>query len=682
VGIFARMSVRSNALENPHTPIGDGIRTWYDVFGSGGPTNAGTRVNEASALTLAAVYAATQTISADIGSMPIKVYQHGSGDTRAEVRTHPLWDVLRNAPNPEMSAIAYREAGTGHQLLHGNKYSEIIRNGRGQVAELWAIAPGRVEPRRVEGVLHYLVDGANLVPADRILNVPGLGSDGIIGWSVLQNARESLGLSLATDEYGARFFSNGSRPAGILTTPENLSKEAAKKLKARWQAAQGGGSNAHRVAVLEDGVTWQQIGLSAEDSQFLDTRQFQVREVARFFNIAPHLIGDMSDATFSNIEEQSIDHMRRTLNPWLVRDEQAMNRQLLTSAERADGLFVEYVREGILRGDVAKRGDWYMTRMQTGSMTPNEIRAKENQNPLPGGDEAWMPVNMIPVSVAAEMSTEQRLALIAAEHGVGLNGGMMVRPEYADDEHRRLVERAQTYERRDHTQRMGLRSSFAPLFLDTSNRMVRGELRNVRRANERMDAGAFAAWLDDYYFNDHPTFMRSLWSPVFRSYGEAVASAAADEIGGEAPDVSEFVEMHTETFTARYSASSRMQLKGIVRESEEVRADVETRLTEWDEGNGKLTRAEQYAQSEPVQIGNGIAKLVFSLAGFAAIWRTVGDSCPYCVGLNGKTASGAESFINEGQEFQPDGADAPLVPKRNVGYPPAHKGCNCTVTHQ
>jgi len=668
VGLYETMERRFDALENPNVPLSDGITTWLDVFGGGGQTAAGVRVNQAKALNLSAVWAATNVIASAVGSLPLKLYQKNASGVIGEVRQHPLWGVLHDAPNPEMTAIAYREAGTGHQLLRGNKYAEIIRDGRGRVVELWLIPPTAVEPRRDrDGTLFYLVTGGDVeesVPADRMLNVPAMGGDGIVGWSVLQHARESFALGLATEEYGSRFFSNGSRPAGILSHPESLSVDAGKRLKAQWDAAQGGNANSHRVAVLEEGVEWQQIGLSAEDSQMLDTREFQVREVARWFRIAPHKIGDLSDASFSNIEEQNIDFMQDTLDPWLVRDEQAMTTRLLTDAERADGMYVEYVRAGRLRGDVEKRGAFYMTRMQTGSITPNEIRAKENDNPIAGGDRTFIQVNMIPLDAVDDLTVAERAELILAEQGVAV-----AKPEQRDDR----------TEKRSHTQRIGLRASFAPLFSDAAARMVRGEIRNVRRAWAR-DSSQFSAWLDDFYFGEHPEFVRSQFGALFVSYGDAVASAAAAEIDRAAPDVREFSEMYTQSFSDRYSASSRGQLQQIVRESDDIGSAIDLRLAEWDEGAGESKpRAARYAASEPVQLGDGIAKLVFSLAGFAAVWRALGDTCPYCRALNGKRVGGSGAFLSEGEEFQPEGADTPLKPKRNVGHPPAHRGCDCTV---
>lgn len=642
------------SLEDPNVPLGNA--TLLEVLG-GRKTATGRNVNAATAITNSAVYAAVNVIASAVGSLPLKVWR-GDGTTKTEARDHPLWTTLHDRPNPEMTASSYREAEQGHMLTRGTGFSEIVRSGGGDV-ELWPINPDKMKPVRVSGTLAWEFDSKTIIPNERILHVPGLGSDGITGWSVVSLARESIGLGLATEEYGARFFGNNSIPTGLLSHPETLSDGAAKRLKASWEATQGGLSNSHRVAVLEEGVEWKAMGLSAEDSQFLQTRQFQVREIARWFNVQPHKIGDLDDATFGNIEEQSIEFVTDTLMPWLTRWEQAMNAKLLTDQERASGLFVQFVVNGLLRGDVEKRGAWYNTRFQTGSITPNQIRRLENENPIEGGDVAYIGVNMIPLTEAANLSVDERSRLMLAEQGA------------SDTQPYQPEARKQT---RDHTQRVGLRDAFRSVFRSASDRMVRGEIRNVKRQHEKLSDTDFRSWLDDYYFNEHPEFMRGIYLPAFESFGKAVSSAAAAEIDGTPPDVDDFVGLYTDSFTARYSASSRGQLLQLEAE------DVELRLAEWDEGReDKAPRAEAVTSGELITLGEAVAKLVFTTAGFRVVWRLVGDSCPYCRGLSGRTVGGGENFLSQGDSFEPDDADVPLVPKRNVGHPPAHRGCNCTV---
>ncbi len=669
MGLLDKLERRDD-LENPSVSLVDAL-TGSGLFKSvSGPT-----VNEITALKYGVVWAAINAIAGDIGAMPFKLYQRQDDGGRGEVREHPLWDVLQVQANDEqVTAGSFREAQQGHLLLRGNSYSEIEFDGRGRTVGLWPISPDRVTVKRGAPGIVYIVkldSGQVAVPAANMLHVGGVGGDGVTGWSVIKFAREAIGLGMAMEEYSARFIANNSQPGGILSMENTLSTEAAKRLKVSWESAQGGLSNAHRVAVLEEGLKWQQMGLSAEDAQLIESREFQVRDVVRYFRIPPHKVGDLSDATFGNISEQSLEYVGDTLQPWADRWERNANVKLLTKRERAKGLFVKFNFKSLLRADPEKEAAEHTARFNTGSRTPNEIRALNEENPIEGGDRAYIQLNMIPLDAVGSMSVAERTQLLLAEQGVES------KPEI---EQRSVEKRAHG----SPANRLRLRSLFKPLLTDAAERMVGGDLRNLRRQSKLLadDPAGFASWLDDYYRNAQPEFGLRVMGPVFTAYAEAVGDAAAQEIELDAPptDVRAFADQYTETFADRYAVSSRAQLQGLVEESGELAPEaVETRLSAWEVGAGDTSpRHERVGLREVVQLNEAVAKAVFVAGGFLTIrWHLNGDSCPYCRRLDGKVVGVSENFIGAGESFAGVDTDVPLIPRRSVGHAPAHRGCDC-----
>jgi len=407
MGMLARLwgAEKRGSLENPNISLLEAFTDDASV--------SGRHVTKKTALSEPSVFAAVNAISSTLATLPLKVYRRSADGSRSEARDHPLWRVLNESASELMTAAAFREALMGHVLLGGNGYAYVVRNGAGRTVELLILRPDQVA--RQGSVYRVRVSGGSeVVPADSILHIAGLGENGVDGWSVVRFARESIGLSLSLQEYGSRFFSNDSRPSGVLTTPETLSLEAAQRLKAGWERAHSKLSQAHRVAVLEEGVKWQQTGATAEDSQFLESRHFQVAEVARWFNIPVSKLRDMDRATYSNVTQQSIEFVQDTLRPWLVRWEQAINARLLGRTEREAGLYVEHSVQALLRGDVQQRGEFYRQLYNVGAITPNEIRAREGLNKIAGGDRAFVGLNMVPLDQAATLPIRERSRLISA----------------------------------------------------------------------------------------------------------------------------------------------------------------------------------------------------------------------------------------------------------------------------
>ena len=365
--------------------------TWLFNSLTGGATPSGISVNATSALTYSAVYAAVRLISESVASLPLHTYERLPDGKRRD-REHAVAKLLAIAPNRRMTSFTFRETIMGHVLTWGNGYAEIVRDGAGNPMELLPITPDRVRVEQdSDGTVRYIVDENITLMADDMFHIAGLGFDGLIGYSPITLAKNSIGLGLAAERFGSSFFSNSARPAGVLSHPNRLSQEAAGRLRETWQQTYAGSSNVGKPAILEEGMAWQNIGVSNNDAEFLATRKFQVTEVARWYGVPPHKIGDLDKATFSNIEHQAIEYVTYTLRPWLVRFETEVSRKLFRNDEP---LFSEFQVDGLLRGDTKTRYDSYKIAKETGWLSVNEIRALENLNPVDGGDAFTQPMNM------------------------------------------------------------------------------------------------------------------------------------------------------------------------------------------------------------------------------------------------------------------------------------------------
>jgi len=374
-----------------------------------GTSGSGKSVTAQTAIQLSTVYACVRVISETVASLPLGVYE-ATDDGNLKAGDHPLYHLLHDEPNAEMTSFVFREVMLAHLLLYGNSYSQIIRSGKNTVVGLYPLLPDHMDvDRDSKGNLTYTYttsDGKTVVikPQD-ILHIPGLGFDGIIGYSPIALEKNAIGLGIASEEYGSKFFSNGARPSGILTHPNTVKNP--KAVRESWNSAYGGSSNSNRVAILEEGMTFTPLSIPNNEAQFLETRKFQVDEICRIFRVPPHLAGNLEHATFSNIEHQSIDFAVHTIRPWLVRIEQSMNRALFTDQEKGR-FYVQFNIDGLMRGDYKSRMEGYAIARQNGWMSANDIRALENQNPIPkdeGGDAYLVNGNMIPITTAMKAQT-------------------------------------------------------------------------------------------------------------------------------------------------------------------------------------------------------------------------------------------------------------------------------------
>ena len=386
------------------------------AFFLGGSTS-GKSVTERSAMQMTAVYSCVRILAEAIAGLPLHLYRYTPDGSKVKAVDHPLYLLLHDEPNPEMSSFVFRETLMTHLLLWGNAYAQIIRNGKGEIVALYPLMPNRMSvDRDKHGQLYYTYTRASdeaptmngmtvLLPPSDVLHIPGLGFDGLVGYSPIAMAKNAIGLAIATEEYGAKFFANGAAPSGVLEHPGTIKDPS--RVREAWMSQFGGSANSGKVAVLEEGMKYTPISISPEQAQFLETRKFQINEIARIFRIPPHMVGDLEKSSFSNIEQQSLEFVKYTLDPWVIRWEQSIQRSLLSKDEKAM-YFVKFNLEGLLRGDYQSRMNGYAIGRQNGWMSANDIRELENLDRIPaeaGGDLYLVNGNMLPMQHAGAFAS-------------------------------------------------------------------------------------------------------------------------------------------------------------------------------------------------------------------------------------------------------------------------------------
>lgn len=673
MSIIGGILERRQSLEDKTTVLSGAaiLEAW-----TGPRTATGKRISEEGALRIGTVYACVRVLAESIASLPWKVYAR-SGDGKREAPDHPLYPLLHDAPNPWMTSFSLRETLMGHVLLWGNAFAEIMRDGSGGVAGLFPLRPDHMKRPVVSaagGLLYTyrLPDGSErTLPQTNILHIRGLSCDGIWGYSPIALQREALGLASTAEEFQGRFFANAAQPSGILTTEGTITPEGADRLKQEWQAKNAGLDNAHRVAVLEQGLKWQQIGMPLQDAQFLELRKYQRSEIAGWFLVPPHKIGDLERATFTNIEQQSISFVVDTLRAWLVRIEQQANRDLLTETERRQ-FFTEFSVDALLRGDSAARGAFYQSLFQVGALSPNQALAFENMNPVPGGDERFVPMNMVPLSMAQALAEKQAAP----------NPAPAAPKAPVDDEQNALDADLETRSVRG---RLRLRETFRPLFKHLGEQLVDAEAAAIRkdgldRLNQRT-ADSFLAWLESYHADDLGPLAEKLSLPLLHAYAAAVTREIAAELGvpNLEPDAA-YAELVARGFAETYTAKSRATLRRTIREAERVGIDPAVALRKavdhWLD-----TRPGAIADGESVRAGESFAVSAYRQANVGKLrWTATGrKNCPYCARLVGRVVNAGDHFLDKGGQIDVPGQKYPLRTKRGIKGPPLHRTCNCVL---
>jgi len=621
-------------------------------------TATGISVSERKALTYIPVLACARVLAEDVASLPLITYQRLQPRGKERATAHPLYDLLHTQPNPEQDSFMFRSMLQMHAATWGGGYAEIVTENGWPIA-LWPIPPWRMEARRTpEGQLFYHVSSPSIdevgqrqgvdLWASQVFRVFWLTLDGVTPISPVGLAREAIGLGLATQEYGSRFFANDARPGFILEHPGTLSDTAYKRVRGTFEGRHQGLSRSHRVALLEEGMKVHEVGIPPEDAQFLETRKYQRTEVAGLYRMPPHKIGDLERATFTNIEQQALEYVVDCLRPWLVRWEQAILTQLIPREQRS-AVFAEFLVDGLLRGDTVSRYQAYAIGRQWGWFSANDILEMENRNPIDGGDEYVVPLNMVPA-------------------------GSTPRPAPVGQREERSV-----------VGRRRLAGAYYRIFALATERLIRrekGEVLKLAEAQLRSRNGtSFAAGLAEFYVK-HENFVRREMGPVLLSYAEAVHAEASGDVRADQALPSElevFMAAYIASFTSRWIESSQGQILSVtgiaLAQAGDPVASLADRFTEW-----QATRPDKTAAWETVRAGNAVAKETYRLEGIEKlVWSASATACPYCTELDGKTCEITKNFISAGTDFQPDGADRPMTTTVDLGHPPLHAGCECSV---
>lgn len=648
---------------------------WVYRWIGGSLSDAGVVVNETVAMNTLLVVSCVRIISETIASLPLPVYERLRPRGRERARQHSLYPVLNRQVNPRMTPFTYFERVGAHLSLWGNHYS-VIERRRGDVIALWPVHPRYVEPYLDERrELRYRIhtNPPQDLPASAVLHIPGLAMDGLKGLSPLSMMRQAIGITVAAETYGAKFFGNDARPDIILRHPAHLTDVAKENIKRSWLEDHGGGKRG--IAVLEEGMDVSVVGMPPGDAQFLETRKFQVQELARYFRIPPHMLADVERSTSwgSGIEHQSLGFVIYTMRPWLIRIEQEINRKLIPEYEW-DQYYVEFLIDGLLRGDIQSRTQAYATARQWGWMSANDIRELENMNPIEGGDVYLQPLNMIPAGQPPEA------APAAGQRAVG------------------PIEARTGRAQRSVTARRRLANAHRTIYRDVLARIVRIERDEVRAAVRRYlrrrGADAFAAWVREYYYERLPGRVVEYMLPPVRTLMEAIAAEVVDEIGGEdqpAEQIDQFAREYVDVLALRHCGDSRSRLLAILNawgeraagaaeqrqdaeELDELAALIDAEIDSWDD------RVERDAEDEAHRTANAAAKLVYGLLGIMLYrWVATGDDpCEYCQAFDGRTVSGDRPFLAAGTSLVLPGL-APFLSQTSIGHPPLHPGCQCII---
>lgn len=382
------------------------------MFGNG-RTRAGTNVTADSALRVAAVYSCVRVLSETLAALPLGLYQKQER-FRLAATDHPLNQILSILPNSEITSFDLRVQMLANLLLQGNAYSQVLRDRAGRVAELWPLMSERCHLDRTKaGKLVLVVEGEpHSWDMNKVWRVNGLTTNGIEGLTPIGLMRETVGAAMAMEHYSSAIYGNGAKPGGVLTMDGKLSKEGQQRLIDSWNQTHGGADNANKVAVLQEGMKWQQISMSAEDAQFIESRKYNRSEIAGIFGVPNHMIGDLENATFSNIEHQSLQFVIYALMPWIARIEQSMIRDLLLPSERAT-FYPKFNVKGLLRGDTTARATFYRELFNVGALSPNMILALEDENPVDFGDNHFINSANITLKAAENGQQEQNSELVS-----------------------------------------------------------------------------------------------------------------------------------------------------------------------------------------------------------------------------------------------------------------------------
>ncbi|OPY74927.1 MAG: Phage portal protein [Syntrophorhabdus sp. PtaU1.Bin153] len=553
--------------------------SWYQpggfFYGGLGPqTKSGTAISEYNAMQLAVVWCCIKILSEDSASLPLHLYQRLPGGGKVKAVDHPLYRLLHDSPNPEMTAFTFREAMKAHILAWGNGYAEKVygkgKIGRDVIEQLWPITPNRVTVKRNKGekkdipireiYYHVSMGGTGLPDVEltrrQVLHVPGLSFNGLVGYSVIAAHREAIGFGKALEEYGELYFGNGIHPSFVISMAGTLKDPAA--FRAATNEVYGGLGKSHRVMLLEEAMKVEKLGIPNDEAQFLETRKYTNIDIgSRIYRLPPQMYGEYDKAsTYASAEQFSLDYVVKTLRPWLVRLEQSFNMCLLSPDERQE-YFYEHLIDGLMRGDAAARSEYYTKMFAIGGITVNEINELENRNPIgPDGDKRFVPLNMIPLEDAGKaqepLPAKQKNSLIY---------------------------------------RQRLENAYRRIFVDATERVIRKEVKAIRRLAEKHANNWIAAAFAEFY-REMPEYIQKQIMPACLSYSEAFLGMEEELNGLKFDDFRAKLDVFVRDFAAKYADGLAERNLGELQSS----ADINKTLSDWEEERAYMLANEQISE--------------------------------------------------------------------------------------
>lgn len=643
---------------------------WY--YPVGATTESGVRISEESALKYLTVMACVSLIAGDVAKLPLNLYRKRSDGGKDTVTDHVLYDLLHNAPNPETTSFNWRETLQSHALLWGNLYAFIERDKTNKIKALWQLPdPGAIKVERTKQGLIYKYKNADGDEVTRtrneIFHIPGYGFNGLIGLSNIQVARETIGLGLAAEKFGSSYFGKGTHPAGIYEMDGMLGDNKAEFLQNLREGVAGLG-NAHSIMVAEGGAKYKPLTVPLNDAQFLETRQFQKTEICGMYHVPPHKVAIHGDnSNYNNLEQENASYVDSCLMAWLKRWETNISLQLLTEAERRQGLFFEFVVQGLLRGDSQARSEYYNKMFQIGGMSANDIRSKENLNPVSGGDQNFVMMNMVPLDQAGELFT---MPNNEPEPEKEENSKDVLKDFFSEKRATRASE-AKSIQIRDRIQKQ-----YAPLIFDAAQNIVNRESKAIKTKTTQLSrAGqSMESFLDEFY-KEFPEYINRKMGPVLRSYIEAIINSTSQMIDIDSPDLDNDIKDYIDSYAKRHVSSSKGQMSALIEHGFD---EMDTRADEWQE-----RRPEKIKDDEGVRASNFAFQAVAFGAGYSTVLRNRGSStCPFCKSLANKSVrKGGKPLVRDGEELQGKGTDQPpMLIRGNKYHPPIHQKCDCYLS--
>jgi HK97 family phage portal protein len=687
-GIFTRLARALYGRSWKPQTIDEMDRAMDRSLGYGGASNAGVAVGEDDALTYSAWFSGVQQISQTVASMPLVLYRR-KGEAKDRYSVDPLYYALHTKVNPYMSAFSFKEVMLYCMIVWGNFYAvPIYEEGRRglRITELWPLDPSRVVCYFEEGKKKYKFLKANgtwiYFSHDEIFHVAGFGKNGYTGLSILMLAAESIGLGVAQEDFAARFFGTGTNVGGIFTYPGQLSPEAVENIKSTIGKLYSGLSNSHKFMVLEEGMTFSRTTMPLQDAQFLEGRVFSIQNVARFLNMPPHKLKDQSRSSFSNIESEQLSWWTDTIRPWVTRIESAINSQLIREIEQ-EKVFAEFLFDAILRADIKTRYEAYSTALQNGIMTRNEVRARENLNPIDneGGDIFTVQLNLtnlkdvgkVPESIDTGVDTDDAGQGTADTDTTAAPAGPDDNDEQERTEFRSAFFRSLPEKRkRSVVERRRIQKRGTAKLISAFEKIVKRDVQALRKMVDNnlksrtlRTLESFQTDLNSHYDSTFDEIYRSIY-PVILAYARSVVVAAEAEMGNEIDiDIEEKVDKFTRNAIGGYVTRNKTQIINALEK------DIESDILDYIEE----TRAVTVGNREGVGVAGYFAAAAFFAAGYRVSWVTVGENCPMCDEMDGKTIEKGNDFVSEGDRI------GHMALAYAIAHPPLHGGCDCTVSY-